>query len=50
MIDLWQLELIRHVKNAIEVFLQLKSILMRTGLAKMDYKATVGLADKESKK
>lgn len=50
MIDLWQLEIIKHVRGATEVFLQLKNFLMRTGLVKMDYKATVGLADKRSKR
>ena len=50
MIDLWQLEITRHVRGAIEAYLQLKNFLMRTGLVKMDYKATVGLADKRSKK
>lgn len=50
MIDLWQLEIIKHVRDAIGVFLQLKNILMKTGLAEMDCKATVGLADKRSKK
>ena len=49
-IDLWQLEITKHVRSAIGVFLQLKNFLMRTGLVKMDYKATVGLADKRSKK
>ena len=49
-IDLWQLEITRHVRSAIGVFLQLKNGLMRTRLVKMDYKATVGLADKRSKK
>lgn len=49
-IDLWQLEITKHVRGAIGVFLQLKNFLMRTGLVKMDYKATVGLADKRSKK
>lgn len=49
-IDLWQLEITKHVRSATEVFLQLKNFLMRTGLVKMDYKATVGLADKRSKK
>lgn len=50
MIDLWQLEITKHVRGATGVFLQLRNFLMRTGLAKMDYKATVGLADKRSKK
>lgn len=49
-IDLWQLEITKHVRSAIGVFLQLKNFLMRTGPVKMDYKATVGLADKRSKK
>ena len=49
-IDLWQLEITRHVRSAIGVFLQLKNFLMRTRLVKMDYKATVGLADKRSKR
>ena len=49
-IDLWQLEITKHVRGATGVFLQLKNFLMRTGLVKMDYKATVGLADKRSKK
>ena len=50
MIDLWQLEITKHVRGAIEAYLQLKNFLMRTGLAEMDCKATVGLADKRSKK
>lgn len=50
MIDLWQLEIIKHVRDAIGVFLQLRNFLMRTGHQKMDCKATVGLADKRSKK
>ena len=50
MVDLWQLEIIKHVRGATEVFLQLKNSLIATALAKMDYKATVGLADKGSKK
>ena len=49
-IDLWQLEITKHVRGAIEAYLQLKNFLMRTGLAEMDCKATVGLADKRSKK
>ena len=49
-IDLWQLEIIKHVRGATGVFLQPRNFLMRTGLAKMDCKATVGLADKRSKK
>ena len=49
-IDLWQLEITKHVRSVTGVFLQLKNFLMRTGLVKMDYKATVGLADKRSKK
>ena len=49
-IDLWQLEITKHVRSATEAYLQLKNFLMRTGLVKMDYKATVGLADKRSKK
>ena len=49
-IDLWQLEITKHVRGATEAYLQLKNFLMRTGLVKMDYKATVGLADKRSKK
>ena len=43
MIDLWQLEITKHVRGATGVFLQLRNSLMRTGLAEMDCKATVGL-------
>ena len=50
MIDLWQLEITRHVRGATEAYLQPRNFLMRTGLAKMDCKATVGLADKRSKR
>ena len=49
-IDLWQLEITKHVRGATEAYLQPRNFLMRTGLVKMDYKATVGLADKRSKK
>ena len=50
MIDLWQLEITKHVRGATEAYLQPRNFLMRTGLVKMDYKATVGLADKRSKR